>query len=253
MHFSRIGARSLLLSLGLAAAFNALPAHAAQWVSAAAHAVVDAADRDAADRAVDERRGSAQLLTFMQVQPGMAVLDLGAGGGHTTELLARAVGPTGVVYAQNNAMMLERFVKDKFAIRAAKPVMADVKHHVADFDNPIPPGARPLDRVSAVFIYHDTVWIKADRVKMNKALFAALKPGGKLILVDHAGNPGTGATQTDSLHRIEQSLVRSEIEAAGFRLEADADFLAHPDDPRDMPFFKATQAVDQFVLRFVKP
>jgi predicted methyltransferase len=72
-------------------------------------------------------------------------------------------------------------------------------------------------------------------------------------LVDHSGGPGTGATQTDTLHRIEESVVRSELEATGFKLVDTAQFLRNPDDPRDTPFFKATVPVDGFVLKYVKP
>jgi predicted methyltransferase len=92
-----------------------------------------------------------------------------------------------------------------------------------------------------------------DRAAMNKAFFDALRPGGYLVIADHAGNPGTGATQTDTLHRIEESVVREELEAAGFRLVAEAQFLRNPDDPRDAPFFKATVPVDRFVLKYQKP
>jgi len=96
------------------------------------------------------------------------------------------------------------------------------------------------------------VWMGRDRKAMNKALYQALKPGGHLVLVDHAGNPGTGTTQTDSVHRIEESVVKAELEAAGFKLEDEAGFLSNPTDPRDAPFFKATEPVDGFVLKYGK-
>jgi predicted methyltransferase len=88
---------------------------------------------------------------------------------------------------------------------------------------------------------------------MNRALFGALKPGGYLVVADHAGNPGTGITQTDTLHRIEESAERAELEAAGFRLVDEGQFLRNPNDPRDAPFFKATVPVDQFILKYQKP
>ena len=81
----------------------------------------------------------AKMLAFTGVKTGMKVLDMEAGAGYSTELLARAVGPAGVVYAQDSAAVIERFVKDKFDIRAQKPAMKNVVHVIRDFDDPIPP------------------------------------------------------------------------------------------------------------------
>src|SRR5918911_1365913 len=93
-------------------------------------AIVAAPDRAEADRAADVRRKPAQLLAFTGVRPGMKVLDMETSAGYSAELLARAVGPTGTVYAQDSAAVIERFVKDKFDIRAKKPVMKNVVHVV---------------------------------------------------------------------------------------------------------------------------
>ena len=92
-----------------------------------------------------------------------------------------------------------------------------------------------------------------DRAKMNRAVFNALKPGGIYIVVDHSGRPGTGASETKSLHRIEESVVRREVAAAGFKLVAEADFLRNPNDPRDVPVSKSQVPNDEFILKFVKP
>src|SRR4029079_17860391 len=89
-----------------------------------------------------------------------------------------------------------------------------------EFDDPLPPEAKGLDVVFMVLFYHDTVWLETDRAKMNQAIFAALKPGGVFAIVDHSGRPGTGSTETKTLHRIEEKTVRSEIEAAGGPLAA---------------------------------
>ena len=101
--------------------------------------IVAADDRSAADRALDAGRRPEALLQFTDVQLGMRVAELGAGGGYTTELLARAVGPTGVVYAQNSRFILERFAAKPWAERLAKPVMANVVRVDRDFDDPLPP------------------------------------------------------------------------------------------------------------------
>jgi len=214
---------------------------------------VHSPDRSDADRIIDQRRQPEKLLSFYAVRPGMRVLDLGAGGGYNTELLARIVGPKGVVYAQNSRYLLENIVKGRFDERLKKPEMRNVVHLVRDFDDPAPPEARNLDLVTFNFVYHDTAWLGTDRMKMNRAVFAALKKGGVYIVVDHSGRPGTGVSEAKSLHRIEESVVRKEVEAAGFKLVAEAGFLRNPDDPRDASVFKPKIPNDEFVLKFVKP
>ena len=87
-----------------------------------AEKVVAAPDRSDADRALDAGRFPAEMLAFFGIRPGMRVAELGAGGGYTTELLARAVGPTGRVYGQNSKFVLERFAEKPWSERLAKPV-----------------------------------------------------------------------------------------------------------------------------------
>ncbi|TKW77143.1 MAG: methyltransferase, partial [Bradyrhizobium icense] len=149
-------------------------------------AIVAAPDRAEGDRAADARRKPAQLLAFTEVKTGMKVLDMETSSGYSAELLARAVGPTGKVYAQDSAAVIERFVKDKFDIRARKPVMKNVEHVVRDFDDPIPPGVGNLDLITFFFAYHDVTYMPVDRAVMNRKMFAALKPGGLLVITDHS-------------------------------------------------------------------
>ena len=217
--------------------------------------ILAAPDRSEADRANDARRKAPQLLAFIDARPGMRVLDIGAGAGYTTELLARSVGPTGHVYAQNIEYAVKNFLKGRFDERLKKPVMRNVTHHAAPFDAPVPKEVAPgsLDLVTFMFSYHDTGWAGADRARMNKAVFDALKPGGHYVIADHSGRPGTGISESKSLHRVEEALVRKEVEAAGFRLVESADFLRNPKDPRDKSVFKPAQPNDEFVLKFVKP
>jgi predicted methyltransferase len=127
-----------------------------------------------------------------------------------------------------------------------------------EFDDPLPPEATNLDAVVNVMLYHDTVWMKTDRAAMNRAVFAALRPGGVYVIVDHSGRPGSGITETQTLHRIEEKTVRAEIESAGFKLAADADFLRNPADTRDWSASPRTAGErrgtsDRFVLKFVRP
>lgn len=216
-------------------------------------ALVAASDRTEADLKTDQRRNPAMLLAFAGVKPGMHVLDLGAGAGYSTELVARAVGPTGRVYGQNPQMFLDQFVKGRFDERLKRPAMSNVIKVVRELDDPVPAEVGNLDMVTAFFVYHDTPWVGTDRARMNRSLFAALKPGGVLVVADHSAQVGAGVGVSKSLHRIEESVVRSELEAAGFRFVADANFLRNPEDKRDTLIFKSPVRVDEFVLKFVKP
>jgi len=112
---------------------------------------------------------------------------------------------------------------------------------------------RDLDLITFFFAYHDTAFMNVDRARMNRGLFEALKPGGVLVIADHSSQAGAGISVAKSLHRIEEATLRREIEAAGFRLAAEADFLRHPEDPRDSIVFRPKVPVDEFVLKFVRP
>jgi predicted methyltransferase len=215
-------------------------------------AIVAATDRSDADRQTDQRRQPARMLAFIGAKGGMKVLDMGAGAGYSTELLARAVGPAGAVYAQESAAVMER-VKDKFDIRAQRPAMKNVVHAIRNYDDPVPPDAGGLDLITFFFAYHDVTYTPADRTAMNKKMFAALKPGGFLVVADHSARAGDGINVAKTLHRIEESVLRKEIEAAGFKLAAEADFLRHPEDPRDAAVFRPQVPTDEFVLKYQKP
>jgi predicted methyltransferase len=183
----------------------------------------------------------------------MKVLDMEAGAGYTTELLARAVGPTGVVYAQDSADVIERQVKDKFDLRAQKPAMKGVIHVIRNYDDPVPPDVRNLDLITFFFAYHDMTYMQVDRAEMNRKLFAALKPGGYLLIADHSAKSGDGTLVGKTFHRIEEAVLRKEVEAAGFKLVAVGDFLRHPEDTRDVIVFHAPTPIDEFVLKYQKP
>jgi predicted methyltransferase len=216
-------------------------------------AIVSAPDRSEVDRNTDKRRDPIKLLNFVGVREGMKVLDMEAGAGYTTELLARAVGPTGVVYAQDSAEVLERQVKDKFDLRSKNPVMKNVIHIVRNYDDPLPANVRNLDLITFFFAYHDMTYMQVDRAEMNRKLFEALKPSGYLVIADHSAKSGDGATVGKTFHRIEEAVLRKEVEAAGFKLVATGDFLRHPEDTRDVIVFRAPTPIDEFVLKYQKP
>ncbi len=247
-------------------------------------AIVAAPDRTDADRTNDQRRHPVDLMTFVGARAGWTVLDVSTGGGYTAELLSRMVGPTGMVWAQsrprNPGMPAARPAQPEggapapmaapaapsrgaaeiLAERSARMTTAGVaaapiSFVALPFDDPVPPTVADgkLDLVTLMFNYHDFGWIPVDRAGMNRAIFAALKPGGLYVIADHAGRPGTGIGESGTLHRIEESFLRKEVEAAGFRLLAEGDFLRNPNDPRDRNAPEPPQPKDEFVLKFVKP
>ncbi len=259
-------------------------------------------DRSAADRTNDLRRKPEAMLAFIGIRPGMTALDVSAGGGYTSELLARAIGPAGTVYGQSQprdpnrapptpaapegashptqaadaalvpvrpapaapappppaspprtsaVALAERDAKLRSAGIAAAAIVAVAQR----FDDPVPPAlaTERLDLVTLMFNYHDLGFLGVARARMNQALFRALKPGGVYVIADHAGRPGTGISESGSLHRIEEAFLRQEVEAAGFKFAAEADFLRNPADPRDRNTPEPAQPKDEFVLKFVKP
>jgi predicted methyltransferase len=239
--------------LGVAAGFVVcLGASAARAQPAPDYAAMLAApDRSDADRQADKRRDPLPFLEFAGPRPGMKVLDMGAGGGYSTELMARAVAPGGMVYGQNPATLGDN-PKAAFAARLQTPAMKDATADTAPFDDPVPPGVHDLDMITFLFYYHDTTYMTVDRAAMNNKLFAALKPGGYLIVADHSALPGQGISVTKTLHRIEESAERQEIEAAGFHFVAEGNFWRNAADTHDFPSYKP-MPVDNFVLKFQKP
>jgi predicted methyltransferase len=210
------------------------PAPAAVAPSPADYAaVVSAPDRSPEDRALDAGRHPSELLAFIGVRPGMKIAELAAGGGYSAELFARAVGPSGVVYGQNPKLILERYAEKPWSARLEKPIMKNVVRVDREFDDPLPPEAKNLDVVLMNLFYHDTVWMKVDRARMNQAIYQALKPGGVFVVIDHSAKAGTGLADVETLHRIEEPVLRAEIEKAGFKLVRESNVWRVPGDTRD--------------------
>jgi predicted methyltransferase len=197
------------------------------------------------DRKSDAKRKPAEFLAFAQVKPGMKVLDLAAGGGTTAALLAAAVGNTGEVWAQS--------AKASPKVEQRVAAMPNLHPVVAPVDNPIQKGMPPLDLVTINMSYHDIANTPADRAAMNKRLYDALKPGGRLVIIDNSAKNGSGLSDTKTLHRIDEAAVVAEVTKAGFVVDAKSDYLRAPSDPREQPFFEMKDKPDdKFAIRFVK-
>ncbi len=285
------------IGVGALLAFSAVVlgtsiAHAQTVTREQAARIVASPDRSDADRVNDRRRKPEEMLVFIGVRPGITALDLSAGGGYTTELLARSIGPSGAVYGQSRprnpdqaaprpaapegnsnpsatptpapaaaappaaprpspVALADRDARLKSAGTPAAPIIALAR----PFEDPVPPelAEGKFDLATLMFNYHDLGYLNIDRTRMNQAVFRALKPGGFYVIADHAGRPGTGISESGTLHRIEEAFLRREVEAAGFKLVAEGTFLRNPNDPRDKNTPDPPQPKDEFVLKFVKP
>lgn len=211
------------------------------------------AERSAADREDDERRRPVEVLAFTGIDEGMRVAELMAGDGWYAEVLARAVGPSGRVLAQNNSVSSSRYGED-LARRLERAALSQLSSVVAELDAlELEPGR--LDAVFLVQFYHDTVWMGVDRAEMNRRIFEALAPGGVFVVIDHSAKPVAGLLEVKSLHRIAASVVEHEVEAAGFRLTGSSRLLANPADERTANVFSdpIRGRTDRFLMRFEKP
>jgi predicted methyltransferase len=210
-------------------------------------AAVTSAARTDEDRKTDDKRKPAEFLAFAQVRPGMKVLDLAAGGGTTSALLAAAVGPNGEVWAQTSK------ASPKIEERIKSGKVPNLHPLVGGIENPIQAGMPPLDLITINMSYHDIVNAPVNREAMNKRLYDALKPGGYLVVIDNAAKPGSGLSATKTLHRIDEAAVIEELTKPGYKVDAKSDFLRAPTDPREQPFFEMKGAPDdKFAIRFKK-
>ncbi len=246
MRMGRIAMTAVALALVAAA-----PGGGRKPSQTIAAAVADPA-RPAEDVARDAARKPAEMLAFAQVKPGERIAELAPGGGYYTRILARAVGPTGKVYA----FVSKGFAAREGALDKLKAMLApypNVEIVVGDYAAMKFP--EPVDLIWTSENYHDFHnGPTANIAALNAAAFAALKKGGRYYVEDHAA-PGTGVSVTSTLHRIDSAAARSEVTAAGFRLEAESPALANKDDPHtavvDDPSIKGR--TDKFAMRFRKP
>jgi predicted methyltransferase len=224
-------------------------------------AALAAPGRLADDRAADESRKPREVLAFFGVQPGMTVLDLYSGGGYWTELLSTIVGPMGRVVAHNNSSYLNG-AAEELSQRFADPQrLANVERLAAE-NNALELAPGRFDFVLLSNVYHDVYfvneargWAKIDGPMLLGELNAAMKPGAKVGVIDHAAPPGSPAETGGTLHRIDPAIVQRDFEAAGFVLEAQSDALRNSaDDFSKNVFDPAVRGrTDRFIMRFRRP
>lgn len=248
------------LALGLLASCAATPEVEIDPTVAGPTGVITAAvadtNRPQADRDRDAQRHPAEMLAFAQVQPGQQIADLIPGGGYFTRLFSSVAGPQGHVYGVISPQQAANTQNPPpINALAADPSYANVSALVSPFtDLPAP---QPLDLVWTAQNYHDLhlARFNLDVAAVNRAIFNALKPGGLYVIVDHSAVAGADLSVADTLHRIDQAIVRREVEAAGFVYEGELDVLRNPADARTVNVFEPSIRgnTDQFVMRFRKP
>lgn len=253
----RIASAAIMVTIALSAVST--PSRAADGkVDPIAAAIADPT-RPSTDTVRDANRKPAAVLAFVGVKPGDKVGDYAAGVGYFTRLFSDIVGAQGHVYASVPSPLFQypNIVKG----------IADLQNFVVDHANVSVNFAAPLD-AAAYPEKLDLFWISqnyhdvknpdmgpVDMAAFNRAVFTALKPGGIYIVLDHVAAPGSPPDVTDTLHRIEPSVVMHEVEAAGFQFVGESKVLANPDDSHTAgPFNAAIQGrTDQFIYKFRKP
>lgn len=208
--------------------------------------------RPASEVERDPLRKPAEMLAFIGIEGGERIADIRPEEGYFSRLFARAVGPEGRIYAfvPNQTAARENAYGDTLA--RDYPNVVRVTGALEDLTFP-----EPLDVVFMGQEYHDFVIdrFNVDVTRMNAAVFAALKPGGLYVILDHQAAAGAGTSVVGALHRIEGSALRAQVEAAGFVFDGETDVVRNPADDHTLSVFDEAirGRTDQFVYRFRKP
>lgn len=246
-------ALAFVISAGVVAATEAIPDYVTKALASPA--------RPASDRERDARRKAAECIALSGLKPGDRIADVYPGRGYYSRIFSQVVGPNGRVYPVIPRILAtpgaEKYTKSQFADPAYRNVSVLVRPTEAIA------APEPLDVVWVGQVYHDMPNVElgpADIAALNRSIFKALKPGGVYIVTDHAATPGSGFVDVEPdmskrLHRIDPAVVRRQVEAAGFVLEAQSDLLANPGDSHTASVFDASikGRTDQFFFKFRKP
>lgn len=252
---------SILTSALLGAVLAGAPALADPLTQDEAMALLTP-DRPETDAALDEGRMPAKAIAFMQVEAGDRILDVFAGGGYYTDLLARAVGPDGFVIAQNPEAFgeSERIVGATRQRGYGEARLPNVGVYYADFDN-VALAPSSIDLALFHLVYHD-LYFQSDEFgvpysnpqQLLAEIHAALKPGGTVTVIDHVGAGSDPRAEADAVHRINLDRVVRDFRQAGFELIERESFFENPDDEPSMNVFDegVRGRTDRFAMRFAK-
>lgn len=225
------------------------------------HGIIKAAiehpDRPEQDKSRDANRKPGEVLLFAGVKPGMTVLDLNSGGGYYSEILSHAVGSEGKVIAHNGTVywtFMNKTVPARFTERLSNVEPLNVESEEVDLPE------NSVDLVMSVLAYHDYFFnhesrkAPEDMPAVLASIYRSMKPGGSFVVVDHEALDGTGSEVGDSLHRINSDFVKNQVLAAGFKLDAESEALANPEDGKTQSVFHPDirGKTDRFVIKFTK-
>lgn len=252
-HFGLVAGVALGLTLASCGEAEA-PTQAEHWTNLYEQAL-NSPTRLESHRQRDASRKPLDVLKIVGIGPGDTVAELAAGGGYYAALISRIIGEDGTLYAVGPQRVYDVLPKMKggFLRYLETDPLPNTQYNEQAFDELA--FDAPLDALFMVLYYHDTIWTNEDRPKMNKAIFDALKPGGRYLVIDHSGAPGAGPEVTETLHRMDATPVKQEIMAAGFKLAGEYDFLRNRDDPLDTGVFTPEWRgkTDRFIYVFEKP
>lgn len=253
---SDVAMTSICLAVGIGMAGTVRAVEAPDPI--VARAIADSS-RPATDTARDGFRKPAETLSFADIKAGDKVADYAAGSGYFTRLFADLVGAQGHVYASVPSPLFRypNIVKG----------IADIEDYAVTHANVTVTFASPLEalkypeKLDIFWIaqnyhdLHDSFMGPVDMAAFNRAVYAALKPGGVYIVLDHVAAQASPADVTDTLHRIEPAVVRREVESAGFEFVAASSALTNPDDSHTAEVFDPSirGRTDQFILKFRRP
>ena len=220
--------------------------------------IIDNSTRPADDVARDGARKPAEMVKFAEIKPGQTVVDMLPGGGYFTRVFSQAVGPKGKVIALVSDQYAKANPKAGTDITslAAEPAYKNVEAAIRSLGDVAPAGT--ADVVWTAQNYHD---LHSKNLPagvafgIDTAVYAALKPGGYYVVLDHSAAAGSGLRDVDTLHRIDAAALRAEVLKAGFVFDSESKLLAKPaDDRTKLVFDPAIRGkTDQFVYRFKKP
>jgi len=248
----------MMIGTGLALMMGA-PVAAAKVANPVAAAVADVAHRSPDNVKLDASRKPTELLAFLGLKPGMRVADMFGGNNYWGEILAPAVGPKGRVTIWLPTQFYDQKAHDHLAsLAAANP---NVRWQASPFAEPnlLP---NQFDLMLLNLDYHDVYWesekrhiTRMDPDQWLKIIYAAMKPGGVVGVVDHVGPAGDTREVVNKLHRIDPAVVRADFKRAGFKLEAESDMLRNPADDHSLLVFNPAirGKTDRFVMKFRKP
>lgn len=219
-------------------------------ISDAVAKAVASSTRPEKDKARDGGRKPAEVFAISGIKPGDKVIEIAAFGQYDTNIMVNIVGPTGHIYMYDLPYQQARQEAPTKVFTDAHPT---TEHFFGKFDEMTFPSN--VDLVTIDMYYHDLSINNVNLATFNKKMFDALKPGGRLLIVDHNAEPGSGRRDTNTLHRIDKPLIPAEVQAAGFKLVTDSNLFANPKDDYKVRVFDPTErgGTDRSVFVFEKP